>query len=378
MKPIAVFTLAALILAAACGGGGETSEAADSPMQGDTAAENIRTLTITDSIGVDLGDSNYVFGSVENVCFGPDANLYVFDRVKGSAMVYDQQGRFVRRISRRGQGPGEMSYPLAMTVLDDGRVMITSIGGIHSFSPTGEYQGVFAEYYNNPPMNLLAVGDSSLAAIKLTVAPGEDGNAMVDFWVAKFTDEGEPGVIYATDSFTFDPTALTEMLQRTFLAYDVAGDPEGRLYVAPRSSELFQIDIYDEDGQLIRTIQDDYPQVAKSEEEIREEKAWMELYLENMGVNGVVIEFDPDPMRRMISDLGVDSQHRIWARRGTSLRPVFEVYSLEGEHLFTAQLEGVGDEGQFWQFAIEGEGMAAFSTNPEYYQQVYLMELEEG
>ncbi|MBD3278256.1 MAG: hypothetical protein GF388_08150 [Candidatus Aegiribacteria sp.] len=114
--------------------------------------------------------------------------------------------------------------------------------------------------------------------------------------------------------------------------------------------------------------------MEKTEQEIREEKVWMEMRLENMGVNGVVIEFEPDPYRRMITDLGIDGEGRIWARRGTELSPVFEVFSFEGQHLFTAEIPGVGDRGQFWRFAIEENGMAAFSTNPETYQKIYVLE----
>ena len=80
---------------------------------------------------------------------------------------------------------------------------------------------------------------------------------------------------------------------------------------------------------------------------------------------------------RMITDLGLDLQGRIWARRGTQLNPVFEVFSNDGEHIFTAEIPGIGDAGQFWNFSIDEQGMAAYSSNPELYQQIYLLELEE-
>jgi len=369
MKHMIVMSLLAVLVS--CGGEG-TEETG-----GASAASEVRTVAIVDSIGIELGDSNYVLGAVEKLCYGPDGNLYVFDLVRGSVMVYSPEGTFIRSIARRGEGPGEIVFPLDMTVLNDGSVMITALGGIHEYSSQGDYAGVAAEYFTNPPMNLTAAGDSSLVASKLTVEPGGDGNAVVNYWLARLDDEGQPDVVYATDQMPFDPGNLTDLLNRTWMAYSMAADREGNVYLAPNSSEEFMVDVYDDRAQLVRTISLDVPMVAKTEEEIHEEKAWMEMHLENMGVSGVLIEFEPDPYRRMITGLGLDSQGRLWARRGTELEPVFEVFSPEGEHLFTARVPGVGDAGQFWSFTIEPEGMAAFSSNPELFQQVFILRLEQ-
>lgn len=371
MKHIfSTFLAGLLVLAAACGGGNSDEQAAPQP------TEDMRTVAIVDSIGVELGDSNYVLGAVGRLCFGPEGNIYAFDLVRGSVMVYTPRGEFVRSISRRGEGPGEIVFPLDMTVLNDGSVMITALGGVHEYSSEGDYVGVYAEYFTNPPMNLTAVGDSSLLASKLSVEPGDDGNAVVNYWLAVLDEEGRPGVTLATDQLPFDPENLTEMLNRTWMAYSIAADRQGRVYLAPNSSEEFLINVY-EGGELSETIRLDVPMVEKTESEMREEKEWMELHLENMGVSGVVVDFQPDPYRRMITDLGIDGEGRIWARRGTSLEPVFEVFSSDGRHLFTAGIPGVGDAGQFWNFAIEDQGMAAYSSNPEFYQQVYLLEMED-
>lgn len=353
----------------ACGGGGEEPDRAGAQEDGER-----RQVVVADTIGVEMGDSNYVFGALEGICFGPEGNLHALDLVRGSVMVYGPDGGYIRSISRRGEGPGEIRMPLDMTVLGNGRVLVTAMGGIHGFTPQGEHLGVLGEYLQNPPMNLTALGESSFVASKLSVEPDESGNALMKYWLGRFTDPSEPELYYDEGSMPFEPDRLTDMLERTWLAYSLAGDGRGGLYLAPRSSEDFRVEVWSAEGELLRTMELDVPRAEKTPEEIAEEKAWMELRLENMGVNGVVIEYEPDPYRRMITDLGVDAQGRVWARRGTELKPVFEVFSPEGEHLFTAEIPGVGDEGQFWSFAISPNGMAAFSTNPELYQQIYVLE----
>ena len=99
----------------------------------------------------------------------------------------------------------------------------------------------------------------------------------------------------------------------------------------------------------------------------------MEAYLESMGAQGVLIEYNPDPLRDNISELEVDGENRIWVRRGTVIEPVFDVYDYEGEKLFTATVPEAGDDAFFWDFNIDEQGMIAYSLNPELFQQVYIL-----
>ncbi len=100
----------------------------------------------------------------------------------------------------------------------------------------------------------------------------------------------------------------------------------------------------------------------------------MESYLESMGASGVVIDFNPDPMRSTISEVETDGE-RIWVRRGTELQPVFDVYDYQGEHLFAAMVPDAGTDGAFWDFNIDEEGISAFSLNPDLFQQIYVLEM---
>ena len=92
-------------------------------------------------------------------------------------------------------------------------------------------------------------------------------------------------------------------------------------------------------------------------------------------MNGVVLEFNADPYRNLISDIEVDGESRVWIRRGTVLEPVFDVYDFDGEKLFTATVSDAGDDAGFWDFNIDEQGIIAFSINPELYDQVYVLEL---
>lgn len=97
------FAVAALLLTAACGGGGDQGgRAPDVP-------ERVGRVDL--SIGQLEGPAEYAFGRVSGVAEGPGGEIYVSDSEAGAIRVFDAQGTFVRTLGREGQGPGEMERP---------------------------------------------------------------------------------------------------------------------------------------------------------------------------------------------------------------------------------------------------------------------------
>ncbi|MCD4775757.1 MAG: hypothetical protein K8S15_06860 [Candidatus Aegiribacteria sp.] len=336
------------------------------------------SITVIDSIGVEIGDSNYVFASIDALTHGPDGNIYVMDRGACCVKVYSPRGEFVRTIAREGNGPGEITASFAMAVLGDGRISICAPmqGGIHNFLPDGEWEGLSAEFTNNPPMKMVGADSNAYIALKLTIDV-VDGELISSFLIGRYEEDNEPSVLYYETDFQFDPTDLTGLLNQTLFSHEFFADRSGNVYIAPYSTEDYIVNVFDRDGNQLLHIEKEVPQVEKSPGEIQDEKAWMEAWLRNIGAQGVVIEYNPEPYRWMISDIGCDSEDRIWVRRGTELAPVFDVYDAQGNSLFVAEVEGIGDDGQFWDFIIDEYGIMAYSLNPDYYSKIWLMEISE-
>ena len=369
-------TLAAFIIVSAvllaCGGNG-SDIAQESPQD----IEERVSIAIVDSIGVELGDSNYTFANVIDVEFGPDGNIYVLDRGAFTVLVYSPTGEFIRRIANQGSGPGELLMPFAMAVLGDGRVAVCDPmqGGVNSFSPEGQWEGVSAEFNNNPPMRMSGADSNAFVALKLTIEFEETPTTV--FTIGRYEEDTEPTAFYYRDEFPFDPENLTELLNRTLFSAEYTADRDGNVYLTPMSTEDYIVRVFDRDGNMTLEFQREFDRVEKSEEEIAEEKRWMEAWLTNIGAQGVLIEYDPNPYRYMTADIGYDSQNRIWVRRGTVLTPVFDVYDMEGELLFTAEVEGSGADAQYWDFIIDEHGILAYSTNAEYFHKIWIMEIPE-
>ena len=373
MKKLIIALAFAAVLIFGCGGG--ESEPISVDVQ---EIEERVSITITDSIGVEIGDSNYVFASIDALAHGPDGNIYLLDRGAACVRVYSPGGEFIRRISRQGNGPGEITAAFGMAVLGDGRISICAPmqGGIHNFLPDGEWEGLSAEFTNNPPMNMVGADSNAYIALKLTVDV-VDGELISEFLIGRYEEDNEPSALYYETEFQFDPTDLTGLLNETLFSHEFFADRSGNVYLSKYSTEDYIVNVFDRDGNQILQIEKDVAQVEKSPEEIQEEKTWMETWLRSIGAQGVVIEYNPEPYRWTITDIGCDGLGRIWVRRGTELAPVFDVYDAQGNSLFVAEVEGIGDDAQFWNFVIDEYGIMAYSMDPDYYSKIWLMDISE-
>jgi hypothetical protein len=92
------------------------------------------------SIGVADGAEHYMLGEIADVAFGRDGSIYAFDRQVPIIRQYDAQGRFVRNIGRRGEGPGEYKSASGLATLSDGRLLQWDTGNwrINVYSATGD------------------------------------------------------------------------------------------------------------------------------------------------------------------------------------------------------------------------------------------------
>ena len=364
-----VCLVAMLLVLAGCGDG-------EVPLE--SSPEDVIQLEIVGSIGVEMGDSTYVLGAVQSIDHDAEGNILVLDRSACCVMVYSPHGEFIRKISQQGSGPGELLNPMDMTVLNGGMIVVETpwSGGLHGFSPGGEWLGLLTPFYNNPPMSLIGVDDSAFVATRLEVLPDGNGDLTVTTFIGRYELGEDPEVKYWEYQFPFDPNDLTELLRNTVMGHVFTADRDGNVFIAELTSEKYLVQGFRASGELFVEIESDAERVEKTPEEIEEEKIYVEAYLESLGASGVLIDYHPEPLRNTISELEVDGEHRLWVRRGTEHLPVFDVYDYEGDFLFTAEVPGAGADAQFWNFNIDEHGMIAYSANPELYQQIYILQMD--
>ncbi|MBN2251648.1 MAG: 6-bladed beta-propeller [Candidatus Altiarchaeota archaeon] len=61
-------------------------------------------------------DQNYIIGNPRQLFLDNEKNLYVLDNEECHIKVFNQEGRFLRRIGRKGVGPGEFETPVGVAL----------------------------------------------------------------------------------------------------------------------------------------------------------------------------------------------------------------------------------------------------------------------
>jgi hypothetical protein len=82
-----------------------------------------------------------LFGSVSQVQFDGEGNLYLLDRQASEISIVSPDGSLIRQFGTEGDGPGEFRQPGAMGVTRDGRVFVQDAGhrAYLEFDAMGEF-----------------------------------------------------------------------------------------------------------------------------------------------------------------------------------------------------------------------------------------------
>lgn len=354
--------------------GGESDEGA-------AAASGPDTITVapSDTIGILMGDSNYVFGTIGDAVYTSDGNIAVMDETGCCVKVFDPSGEFLFQMGREGSGPGELLHPGAMVLLSDGSVGVIDAptGGLHTYGPGGEFDTTLIEFMGGP-VPQWAWGVDSMAFVgAVTDFDQTEETMMVAFRVGRWQLDRQPETVYFENAFPFNPQDMAGMLNGTFFSCTYAAESDGYVYLAPISSSEYRIDVFEPGGELSSSFQRDMPRVEKSEEEIQDEIAMITAILKERGVPEHMIDYSPDPCRWLIQPqgMGADGDGRIWVHNGASESIVMDVYERDGTHVAVVRIEGVEnpDIMDFVNIKVQPRGILAYSLQDPGYPRLYVI-----
>ena len=97
--------------------------------------------TVQFSIGAEDGEDWELLSRVTQVAFDREENLYVLDSGNHRVLVFNPQGKFVRKIGKKGGGPGELMAPVGVAFTTDGYIAVTDLGrpGVSLFRKDGTF-----------------------------------------------------------------------------------------------------------------------------------------------------------------------------------------------------------------------------------------------
>jgi len=372
---ILVVCLALLIIA--CG-----AERDESVPQSENLEIQHYIMVPVDTIGIELGDSNYVFGLIGTVDFTPDGSLVVLDPARNSFSVFSPDGEFVTRAGRAGSGPGEFLSPADLCVLSTGAVAVSDPRGrmVSIFDSEYTFDHTIIDFYPMAPTELRGADNGAIVGYQRVIRPRENE---FGYALARWESSAEPVVSYLSSTGEFNPEDVMSSFMDGELEFAVSLN--GTVYASLSSTDSYEVRGYTVDGEEILLIERPFSPVEKTEEEIRVETEEFERMIAQRGggrhgsgggPGGGGFTFEPEPLKISIEAIFVDSENRIWVRDGVHPEPWFDVFDTDGRELFTSSVDRELADLSGLTVVITPFGIAAYEENPLDYPRIYMLELD--
>lgn len=182
-----------------------------------------------------LGDGGPLLYSVSGVSTDQSGNVYVSDMLDYSVKKFNRQGTFLKKVGRRGTGPGQFRSP-ALSLVVGGKLIVLQAEDrrIQTFDTDLMYRGEFAV----------------TGGIPVDIAPG----FLRGYAIALYTDSSHGTVLRFDGPLTMNPRRIqllpTGKIHPLYAATRIALFPDGSIV----AGYLFmnRVEIYGPDGRLRR------------------------------------------------------------------------------------------------------------------------------
>jgi hypothetical protein len=225
------------------------------------------------SLGRGEAGDEYLFSAVRDLAVDEDENIYVLDFKEPFVGVFDQSGKRVRTIGKRGQGPGEMQGPTSLCVTPRGELLVNDRGNrfLHFYTLAGEPKRSISlarwPFFSRPEVD----AQDNIVARSAVTTPG----ATWTFVLKKFDPELRE--LFDIFSYQFDITPNV---------WDVL-PPDCFWKVGIRDSvvwgyaDKYEFQAFDGDGKAVRKVAKDYTPVETTEDE---RKGWIQFAFGDKGI----------------------------------------------------------------------------------------------
>ncbi len=218
-----------------------------------------RTITLEEEFTYDGTDENVdlkVF-KIFNYNVDQNGNIYFEESSDASIHVFNSEGKHIRTIGRRGQGPGEFEQPSDFSILPDGGFVALDLRSYRTsfFDPNGKY--IKSHRWDRFRTGLFLCTDSfyistlsfEAGSRKEVKAVSHSGEELFSFFTFKDPEQKIHNNIKST--ILFSPQSVIACDRNNLLLYHSNG-------------EKYEIDVYDMKGRQIRKINKPYDRTAIS------------------------------------------------------------------------------------------------------------------
>ncbi|MFT5232776.1 MAG: hypothetical protein ACI9UQ_000798 [Candidatus Krumholzibacteriia bacterium] len=244
-------------------------------MNSDGPSMGVESMELTELWRVGGEDSDLIFGRIADVLRHPDGHIYVLDNQLCEVTVISPDGEFVRTLSRKGDGPGELRQPTSLAFLSDdvlaigmgfpGKIVSLNLDGTPrpSIYPIGEpaegkigvmMSSKFRDGYLVSSGGRVVFGDQHVKSHTdrfLTVGTGD----LTEFHrILEATTPVDPSGQHYTEADNY------------YIDAQWALGASGKIY-APMTRDTYEVSVFNVAGNLLRTFGRQYNQRIRTQDE---------------------------------------------------------------------------------------------------------------
>ncbi len=233
-------------------------------------------------------DENHQFFRPSDINIDSDGNVYILDSGNGRVQKFTAGGDFLSSFGKKGQGPGELSFPGSIKISNNNQIYINEMGNsrISVFDNTGKFQRIFK--FDASPSQIEILDSGEIAAINWNNQIEKENDGLISI----FDHEGNilraVGTIIETD----DPFG-----KRVYNSASLTVDKEGSMYLAFIAQN--RMDKYTTDGKHVMQIDRPLEYAVSSTIESKE--------VERDGMMLLSLDYN-----QISSGIQVDDKGRIW------------------------------------------------------------------
>jgi len=289
------------------------------------------------------GDNS--FNQIRTAAIGDDGTIYVVDGKESHVKMFDASGKYLKTFSRKGQGPGELQSPSAISINRTKKEIL-----IQEISRRLSYFAMDGTFLRNQSLKevwaLRARVDSkgSIVATEAIMDPKEPR------YLTKKFDADMKLIAELAKSPAPTPSVFNPLMA---IAYWTIDKDDNIVYGYPKT---YEIQFFGPSNSVIKKIIRDYDPVEITEAEKEEQRKG----IANDGMGDLKLEFDqyhPAFRRFFLSDLG----HifvQTWEKTKDGLT-VHDIFDASGRFLARIPLPVTGIEildGKYYALEEDNEG----------------------
>ncbi len=294
------------------------------------------------SIGIEEGDENYMFSNPKDIDSDSKGNIYVLDSRECTVKKYDSQGKHIKNIGRKGQGPGEFEMPYFFELSQQDKIYVgdTLARKIDIFKANGGYLKTLEarEWIDQVSINQK---EELIAGFK---SPMEGENKEVKFIYEVCKYDSKMNKIFEFYSqkqvFTFRISDGEFTLDYPiFVKWDI--DSKDNVYIG--TANKYEINVFSSKGSLLFKLSLDFKPIPVTGEAQRKSLEILNRLKDviNFQETRKLLEFYP-----VFNSISIDEKDQIWIehyqpywRDKPRKEATFDVFSSDGKFLFSTKID---------------------------------------